>query len=110
MAIVKYTNSNGFITVRVVPDGAPKHLYHRGIVIGPPDLDEVPNLSHAQRKDLNNALAEQDFIVYEQFSGRRAELLDLIKTTLGVTNDEARGIRDWLVHIYQKESYPDSFT
>ena len=108
MKIVEYTDSSGLKTKRLVPDGALRTTYNMGVVLGPPSLDSL-GLSRTQNKALNHALVNADMVMYQSMSGRRAELLYLIKDTLKCSKVQAKEIRSKLLSLYQQQEYPESF-
>lgn len=106
MAVIEYTNSEGYLTIRLVPDDAEEENYHQGLVLGPPDLSEIP-IKEDERKLLSNALARERLLRYPHLSGNRGRLLELAQRA--VKSLGAREVRDWIVHVYQKEEYPNRF-
>lgn len=106
--VVIYTNSNGFKELRKVPNGTLPADYSKGILLGPPDLDELA-ITKKQKLKLNNALVEIGFASYKDIGARRADLIRIIQDVLAFNATQARELRNQVLLIYQKEAYPEIF-
>lgn len=106
MALVEYTNKQGYIYMKLVPDESDTRDYHMGITVGPPDLDEVP-IEEEERLLLHNALAREKLLRYPDLSGNRGKLLELIRRS--VKSMDAKDARYWIMRAYQKQMFPENF-
>lgn len=105
--VIVYT-FDGRKEFRRVPNGLQPVDYDKGILIGPPDLHDL-NLDEDKSLELNNALVDAGFADYKSLNGRRADLLKLIQSVLGLSLKEAMQVRYNLLVIYTKEFYPEKF-
>ena len=96
---VNYTNEGGSVQIREVPDDADPKTYKWGILIGPPDLSDLP-LSVKKIKELVVFLVLADFGNYQDTQGRRDEILEII---LKVTGKKDKTLLKQILYIYQKE-------
>lgn len=105
---VVYTNKEGYKEVRKVPKDVSPTTYDEGIFVGPPDITGL-GLKKKDKLVLNNALVEVGYLDFPSLSSERANLLRLIKDRLKVSDEEARKIRWDILHIYQRDFYPEKF-
>ncbi len=95
---VNYVSEGGFIQIREVPDKADPKTYKYGILVGPPDLADLP-LAKTKIKELSNALAQAGMGNYDDTRGRRDEIMEMVKRITGSKNKEL--LRS-ILYIYQK--------
>lgn len=103
--IVIYTNSDGWKEFRKIPQNLHPADYHKGLLVGPPDINEL-KLSDKDALALNNALVDAGYVNYKSLVGRRLNLLRLVKSTLGISDEKkALKLRLKLIGLYQKDYY-----
>ena len=107
MAIVKYTNEDGWIEIREVPKDALPYEYEFGILIGPPDLSKIHEDFDIAR-NISNALVNADLYDFQQLRGRRAELVNVLIRTTGA-GEHISPLRNKIIEIYQRDFWPDKF-
>lgn len=106
MREVIYTNEEGYKQVRIVPHNTTTSDYFMGVLAGPPDLHSL-DLSRTQIKELNNRLVDAGLIDYQSLSGRRGDLLKVIRLVVG--KSRVKPVRDALYRLYQMDARPKSF-
>lgn len=104
MPLVTYTTEDGFTQIREVPHHTAYDDYHKGVLVGPPDLS-VTELSYDLCRQLNNLLVKAEWLDYEDISGNRANLLRLIQDQLDTDVKTARELRNKVVMAYQYAYY-----
>jgi hypothetical protein len=100
---VNYSEENGDIQIREVPDKADPKSYKYGVVIGPPDLSDL-SLSSKLIKQLSRELALAGFGNYKDTMSRRGELLDVVRK---VTGNKDKTLLKQILYIYQKNYFED---
>lgn len=100
--IVVYTNSEGMKEFRKVPNTLQPSEYNKGILVGPPDLTKL-DLPSETTLTLNNALVDAGYVNYVSLAGRRRNLLLLLQSTLGISEEDARQLRNKITGLYQKD-------
>lgn len=76
--IVTYEDKNGKLYVVEVPDDFPEERYRDGLVLGPPELDDL-NVPAYRRKKIHNALAEAGIYNAYQLLGRRRDVRTILE-------------------------------
>lgn len=109
MPMVLYTTKDGWQQVRLVPKDTSTRDYGKGVLIGPPDLLELEalGLSEKEIKQINNGLASAGVVDYDSLRGNRSVLTHVIAEVVGKQNLSA--IRRYIVHIYEREWFPEQF-
>jgi hypothetical protein len=101
MKTVGYTDSSGYSWFVLVPDDATHEDYDRGIVIGPPDLNEL-GLDDAALKKLLKRLVDAEIVDAPTLLPKRPELINILND-LGIGKTRMREI----VSIYQRDFYKE---
>lgn len=99
MAIVKYTDDNGYWKVADVPDDVTPDKYHRGVQLGPPDLSGL-ELPVTTLRELYERLVQADLYIAPQLMGKRAQLRQILKSA-GVSID----LLGQVINKYQERYY-----
>lgn len=102
--VVVYTTNQGWLEFRKVPHNLHPADYYKGLLVGPPDLTSL-GLSEEDTLALNNALVGAGYADYKSLAGRRLNLLRLVESTLGISEEEAVKIRLQIIGLYQKDYY-----
>lgn len=103
-SVVIYTTSDGLQEFRKVPTYLHPSDYGTGILVGPPDLTEL-GLSRKDTKALNHALVDAKFVDYKSLTGRRKDLLSIVKKALKCTDAKATELRLKVIGLYQRSYY-----
>lgn len=105
MPIVEYTTDEGLVQYRVVPKDTNSEDYAMGILLGPPDLSDLP-LKPRDIIRLSNALAQEKILTWRELKGKMPALVSIVKR---ISPANMRELRDQIVQIYQIEYYPEMF-
>ena len=100
MALVKYTDDDGYAYLVRVPDGAKPYQYSKGIVLGPPDISQI-GLPEEDEKRLRSELVEAQLVSAQTIRGSNQTLHKLVRRVLPKQNTHE--IVRWIKHIYQLE-------
>lgn len=87
----------------LVPDDTDEKDYGTGIVLGPPELEEL-GLERSTITALHNALVKDQFIFSSDLLGRRLQLRQLINKLVSDDVDHM-AIERHIIHIYQREEF-----
>ena len=101
---VVYTNNIGLEEVRRVPNGLQPKDYDKGILIGPPDISSL-KLKRSELVKLNHALIDAEFLNYRDLTGKRGQLLRILREVTG--KEDVRELRTQLLILYQREMIPE---
>jgi hypothetical protein len=95
---VNYVSEGGSTQIREVPVGATPQTYKYGVLVGPPDLSELP-LTKMKIKELTEALAKAGIGDYNDTRSRRGEILDILNR---ITKKKDKELLRLVLGIYQK--------
>ena len=104
--LVKYTNKQGFVEVRAVPNDASPDTYHKGVLIGPPESLQTIDLPKEKIKELYKKLVEAGFLNHKDLQGNRSVLLQIVRDIGG---KDFKSLRNKVLSLYQREYYPEKF-
>ena len=101
--LVIHETSTGLKEVREVPNGAFPRDYHKGVLVGPPDLTPL-GLPFSKMVALNNRLVEEGIIEFEDLRGNKHIVRSILRAL-----DIEDGVKRGITSLYQRREYPEAF-